>query len=120
VVTGKDGELYFSGDTNLVKLMADTTAANRQSVVWVSKEFTLGKPSQNKSWKKLIWDGATGSGAITVKYATEGSDPVTGTLATSDSYINTYKKTFQIYIASTKNATVDSLDIIVRELIGER
>jgi hypothetical protein len=117
LVTGKDGELYFSGDDTLQELLGGSSF---ESVRWISKEFTLGKPSQDKLWKKLVWDGAAGAGAITVKYATEGSDPISGSTATSGTYINTYKKTMQVLIDTTSNATVDSLDILVREKIGER
>lgn len=113
--TGKDGEVYFSDGTNLIQLMGhatDTTAFD-----WASKEFHLGEPSQEKSWKKLKWDS---SGTVVVKYNTDGGNPITGTTATSDSYINTYKKTFQLYIDGSAAATMDSMDILVRRLIGRR
>ena len=117
VVTGKDGELYISGDTSLYKLLG---GSGNQDCDWVSKEFTLGKPSQNKLWGKMKWDGDAGTGSIVVKYNTNGGDPLTGATATSDTYFNIYKKTFQAYFDLGGNATVDSTDILVRELEGER
>ncbi|KKK56545.1 hypothetical protein LCGC14_3063450, partial [marine sediment metagenome] len=110
LVTGKDGELYWSGTTTLNKLLG---GAARESCEWVSKEFTLGEPSQNKLWGKIKWDGAVGTGSIAVTYGTDGTDPIGGTSATNDSYINTYKKTLQVYLNCAGNATVDSLDIMV-------
>ena len=117
LVTGKDGELYWSGTTTLNKLLG---GSGNQDCDWVSKEFTLGKPSQNKLWGKMKWDGDAGTGSIVVKYNTNGGDPLTGTTATSDTYFNIYKKTFQAYFDLGGNATVDSTDILVRELEGER
>ncbi len=117
LVTGKDGELYWSGTTTLNKLLGGT---GNESTAWASKEFTLGKPSQNKSWKKLKWDSANNTGAVVVKYNTNGGNPVSGTTATNDAYINIYKKTFQTYITTTNDATMDSLDILARELVGNR
>ena len=118
VVTGKDGELYFSGDTYLKKLCG---GASYQDFDWVSKEFNLNKPSQNKVWEKIKWDGTVGTGTIAVKYGTNGTEPIgSGTTATNDAYINTYKKTMQLYFDCSGNAKVDSVDMLVRPLIGER
>lgn len=118
IVTGKDGELYFSGDgggaSSMVKLLG---GAGRQNASWISKEFTLNEPSQNKHWQKLKWGS---SGTVAVKYATNGDNPFSGSTATSDTYFNTYKKTFQFYVALTSTATMDSLDVVVRKLLGDR
>ncbi|MCK5018982.1 MAG: hypothetical protein KAS32_18120, partial [Candidatus Peribacteraceae bacterium] len=67
--------------------------------------------------KKLKWDS---SGTVVVKYATNGGNPISGTTATNDVYINTYQKTFQFYIDGSASATVDSIDLLVRRLIGKR
>jgi len=112
--SGKDGELYFSNNTVLYPLMSHLT--NTQALNWVSKQFHLGEPSQEKSLAKLKWDGTA-----TVKYnTTDGSNPTSGTAATSDTYINAYKKLVQISITCAANASVDSMDIIMRKLIGKR
>jgi len=117
VVTGKDGELYFSNASKMVELLA---GASYQDFSWLSKEFTLGEPSQKKSLKKLKWDATAGTGSITVKYGEDGADPVSGTTATNDAYINDYVKTFQVYISGKVDAKLDSLDILVRTLKGIR
>jgi hypothetical protein len=114
---GKDGEIYVSCDTDLGRLFANTTYTNGS---WASKEFHLGKPSQNKSWNMIKWDAVAGTGTVAVTYGTDGTTAIGGTVATSGAWINTYKKTFQIYAALTGNARLDSLDIIVRPLIGDR
>lgn len=122
---GKDGEIYITGTptdalNGSYRLFA---SANYENTVWVSKEFHLGEPSQNKSWNKIKWDATTPTGSsFAVSYGVEGTDPATS--ATNDAWINTYKKTFQIKIAgtaaTTNNPKMDSLDIIVRRLFGKR
>ena len=111
--SGKDGELFYSNSAGTYEVMGGGTF---ESFDWASKEFDLGEPSQNKDWNKIIWDS---SGTVVTKYATNGSDPTSGTTATSGANINTYAKTFQIYLDCTTSAYVDSLDIIVRRLIGK-
>ncbi len=113
LVTGKDGELYWSGTTTLNKLLG--ASGTYLDFDWLSKEFTLGKPSQNKLWKKIIWDS---TGTVVVKRGVEGTHPATS--VTNDTYFNDYQKTQQILLDCTTSATVDSLDILVRELIGVR
>ena len=118
--TGKDGEVYYSNQTATYQLLGGATYTNFD---WVSKEFNGGEPSQNKSWNKLVWD--VPQGTVVCKYNTNGSTPLSGTTATSGSWINTYKKTFQFYLdctggSSAETASVDSVDIIVRRLIGKR
>jgi len=117
MVTGKDGELYWSGTTVMNQLLA---GSGNEDAEWVSKEFTLNKPSQDKLWRKVVIDVSDSGGTETFKYATEGSDPVSGTTITSGSNINVYKKTFQVYMKTTGASKIDSLDILVRDLIGER
>ena len=114
-MTGKDGELYWSGTTTLVKLLGATGTWLDHD--WLSKEFTLGKPSQDKLWKKLVWNS---TGTVAVKYGVEGTYPAT--TGTSGTYINTYQKTLQVLFDNdqTTLVTVDSLDVLVREKIGER
>ena len=118
---GKDGEIYLSNATASYRLFASTDFEN---TVWVSKEFHLNEPSQNKSWNKIKWDATTpGGSSLAVLYAlTDGVDPATS--ATNDAYINIYKKTFQVKISGTaatiNNPKMDSLDIIVRRLFGKR
>lgn len=117
---GKDGEVYISNATASYRLF---NSANFENTVWVSKEFHLNEPSQNKSWNKIKWDATTPTGSsFAVTYGTEGTDPATS--ATNDAWINTYKKTFQIKIAgtaaTTNNPTMDSIDIIARRLYGKR
>ena len=115
--TGKDGEIYFSGDDALTPLM---TGATSTAFDWVSKLFHLNEPSQKKSWKKIIWD--VGAGAITnVYYAVDGAKVTTpGSTATSGNNINVYNKTFQVYVDGAAASEVDSLDIVVRPLRGKR
>ncbi len=113
LVTGKDGELYWSGTTTLNKLLG--ASATWLDHDWLSKEFTLGKPSQNKLWKKIIWDS---TGTVVVKRGVNGTYPATS--VTNNTYFNDYQKTQQILLDCTTNATTDSLDILVRELIGVR
>ena len=113
MVTGKDGELYWSGTTTLNKLLGH--ASTYLDHDWLSKEFTLGKPSQNKLWGKIIWDS---SGTVAVKRGVDGVSPAVS--VTSGTYINVYNKTLQVLLDCTTSAKTDSLDILVRELIGER
>jgi len=116
---GKDGEVYIS--TNANNLTRAFAGATYETTAWVSKEFTLGEPSQNKLWEKLKWDNTNGTGTTVVKYGTNGSDvTASGTTATNDANINTYKKSFQVYAVTTGNAKIDSLDILVRPLAGKR
>jgi len=68
----------------------------------------------------MIWDETVGSGSVVAKYNSNGGDPTSGTTATSGNNINIYKKTFQTYFDCGGNATIDSLDIIVRPLLGKR
>lgn len=117
---GKDGEVYISNATASYRLFA---GSGYRGATWVSKEFHLGEPSQNKSWHKIKWDATTpGSSSVAVVYGVEGTDPATS--ATNDAYINIYKKTFQIKASTTPNGTdnpkMDSLDIIFRRLFGKR
>jgi hypothetical protein len=117
---GKDGEVYISNATASYRLFA---SANFENTQWVSKEFHLGEPSQNKSWNKVKWDATTPStSSFAVLYGTEGTDPATS--VTNDAYINIYKKTFQLKItgtaATTNNPKMDSIDIIARKLFGKR
>jgi len=115
-ITGKDGEIYFSGDDALTPLMGGATSTTFD---WASKIFHLNEPSQKKSWKKIIWD--VGAGSLTaVKYAVDGAKVTTGSTATSGTYINVYNKTFQVYVDGAAASEVDSLDILVRPLIGKR
>jgi hypothetical protein len=116
---GKDGEIYISNATASYRLFAHATPLY-ETAAWISKEFHLNEPSQNKSWNMIKWDGTVGTGTILVKYNTEGGNPASGTTATSGVWINIYKKTFQVYLAITGNAVVDSLDIIFRRLFGKR
>ncbi len=113
LVTGKDGELYWSGTTTLVKLLGH--ASTFLDFDWLSKEFTLGSPSQDKLWKKIIWDS---SGTVVVKRGVEGTYPATS--VTSGTYFNDYQKTQQVLLDCTTSAKVDSLDVLVREKAGER
>jgi len=117
--TGKDGEIYFSGTTYLTPLM---TGATSSAYDWVSKIFDLGEPSQEKSWNKVIWGVATGTITAVKFNATEGGTPVSGTVATNDQYtnLNVYKRTFQVYVDGAAASEMDSLDIVVRRLIGKR
>lgn len=115
---GKDGEVYISNATATYRLFAGTA---RESAGWCSKEFHLGEPSQNKDWNKIIWDAYTPSGVVAVKYNYEGGSPIgAGSTATSGAWVNIYKKTLQVYVTTTLNAVVDSLDIVVRRLFGKR
>lgn len=114
---GKDGEIYYSNGSASYRLFDGTTYETSK---WISKEFNLNEPSQNKSWNMLKWDATAGTGSVTVKYDAEGANPESGTTATSGSWINIYKKSFQTYLTIAGNAVVDSLDIIVRRLFGRR
>jgi len=117
--TGKDGEIYFSGDDALTPLMTGATSA---AFDWVSKIFHLNEPSQNKMWSKLKWD--VGAGALTaVTYGVDGAKSINGSggvAVANDTYINIYNKTFQVHVDGAAASEVDSLDIIVRPLIGKR
>lgn len=113
--SGKDGEVYISNATASYRLFAGATY---ETTSWISKEFHLDEPSQNKSWNLTRWDGTAGTGSISVFYGVEGALP--STAATSGAYINVYKKTFQVSLVTTGNALVDSIDIIVRRLFGKR
>lgn len=113
--SGKDGEVYISNATASYRLFAGATY---ETTSWISKEFHLDEPSQNKSWNLTRWDGTAGTGSISVFYGVEGALPLTA--ATSGAYINVYKKTFQVSLVTTGNALVDSIDIIVRRLFGKR
>lgn len=113
--SGKDGEVYISNATDSRRLFAGATY---ETTSWISKEFHLNEPSQNKSWNMIKWDGTAGTGTISVSYGTEGALP--STAATSGAYVNVYKKTFQVSLVTTGNALVDSIDIIVRRLFGKR
>ena len=123
VVAGKDGELYLSDDTDLRKICGGT---GYQDFDWISKEFDLGQPSQDKQWCIIIWDGTTSAGANTlvVKYSTEptGTQPVGGTTATSGDSLGTgnYAKTIQVYLDCAGTTKVDSLDIVARKKLGKR
>lgn len=113
--SGKDGEVYISNATASYRLFAGATY---ETTSWISKEFHLDEPSQNKSWNLTRWDGTAGTGSISVFYGVEGALP--STAATSGAYINVYKKTFQVSIVTTGNALIDSIDILVRRLYGKR
>jgi hypothetical protein len=115
--TGKDGEVYISTETEyLTRCFAGDSY---ETTTWISKEFNLNEPSQNKSWAKLKWDNSSGTPAVT--YQTNGTDVVTsGLTATNDAYINTYAKTFQLLTQTTTTGKLDSIDILVRPLDGKR
>jgi len=120
IVAGKDGELYISGSTDLVKIAGHASTYATASK-FVSKEFDLGEPSQDKALNKIVWDTTVGTGTTSVAYsASDGSNPIGGTSATSGNYINTYRKTIQVYVTLTTNANMDSLDIIMRKKLGKR
>ena len=68
----------------------------------------------------IKWDATLGTGTVAVTYGTDGTSAVGGTAATSGSWINTYKKTLQVYLVTTGNAVIDSIDIIPRRLFGKR
>jgi hypothetical protein len=114
---GKDGEIYIS--TNVAPYLTRCFAgATAETTLWISKEFTLGEPSQNKSWHKIKWDASVETPAIS--YATDGTDVGSGTSAGNGTLINIYKKTMQIKAVTNTTAKLDSLDIIVRRLDGKR
>ena len=50
LVSGKDGEIYLSNATELIRLFAGATYENCS---WVSKEFHLSEPSQEKDLNKI-------------------------------------------------------------------
>ena len=120
VVKGKDGELYLSDATDLREVLGGAT---KESTTWVSKEDGMGESGQDKKFYKVIFDSKTPTGAVVCKYASEGSNPASGTATTSGAYItsaNQKKKTLQLYFTTTLNAEIDSYEIVFRRLIGKR
>jgi hypothetical protein len=111
---GKDGEIYFSNGSALLKLYGTTNAQYGWS--WTSGEIGFGNNSQKKQLNKIITNG---TGTPTIKYGTDGGTVTTNT-ATSDSYINSYIKTLQLQVSGATTVEVDNIAIVFRRMVGER
>ena len=112
--TGKDGEVYISAPSNSYKLLRGGSQMGWQ---WISKEFHMGSPSQDKWLGAILVDPTTN---VTVTYGTEGTAWGSFSAYTHGNNLDIYKKTLQIKVTGTTTTEVDSIEIIYRDLVGKR
>lgn len=109
---GKDGETYVSLNTH--GIYQDFAIAARKAWTFISKDFTLDDPSQDKKFYKIT---STKNSGTNVYYSTNSGS--TWTLADTSQF-NVRSKTFRIKVTGLAGTTyLSSLSITFRRLRGK-
>ena len=113
VFKGKDGEVYLSYGTATQKLMRNT---GFQLWEWYSQELPNSNVRQKKSFTMIKIDT---TGTVTINYGVDGATPATA--YTNEALINAYNKSMKIKLnAASGSNSVDSLELVYRDLVGAR
>ena len=114
VFIGKDGETYTA--TSSLGIVKNFGSTITKSAIFISKEFTLDDPSQDKKFYKIIRDQV---GAVTCQYSIDGGS--TWVTASTENLGAIRAKTIMVKISiPTNSGSLDSLSILYRRLRGKR
>ncbi|MFH2141880.1 MAG: hypothetical protein ABIJ97_05625 [Bacteroidota bacterium] len=120
--TGHNGYAYLSTSIRLIKISGDTT---RKTFYWVSKVL----PAVRHTLKKMFYIFKTSYGGTvpTIKYGlttvlTGRTAPTTTTLTLIGGVgtIKLYGQTIQFYLSGGATTEVYSINLIYREMLGDR
>lgn len=114
VVSGKDGEIYYSNGTDLKSYLGGT---GKRSWTWYSKELTAGAGSVDKRFIEVYVDGnPTSAPSIVIDGTT-----ITATVSESNkknAIPNTSRKGKKLRVSlSSQTGSVDSIGYIYRPLV---